>query len=64
MYQLSNFAQSLDLESKHNIMYWEGDEDYYAIGSGAAGLRNGIRMTRPKSLPAYLKWVRQLQDKQ
>lgn len=62
MYQLSNFALDGSLESKHNKMYWIGDQDYLAFGSGAASMIDGIRTNRPKSLPEYFDFVKSLRE--
>ena len=59
-YQISNFARSPTLESRHNKMYWEGDVDYLAFGSGAASLLDGFRLNRPKSIKKYMDLVDQM----
>ena len=38
-------------------MYWEGDREYLAMGTGAASFLDGARFTRPKTIKAYYRWV-------
>ena len=38
-------------------MYWEGDAPYYAFGLGAASYLQGRRVSRPRGMGAYRKWV-------
>lgn len=47
-------------ESRHNRVYWRGDEDYYAFGLGASSRLQGIRVTRPRSMRAYSRFVEEL----
>ena len=44
-------------ESRHNGVYWRGDEDYYAFGLGASSRLRGARVTRPRSMRAYSRFV-------
>ena len=61
-YEISNFARRPDLESKHNKIYWEGDAEFAAFGNGAASFTNNIRLTRPRPISKYVKWVEQSND--
>ena len=47
-------------ESRHNGVYWRGDEDYYAFGLGASSRFRGVRVTRPRSMRAYSRFVEEL----
>ena len=60
-YEVSNFARSEGVQSKHNLMYWEGDREYLAFGMGAASFFNGFRFSRPKTLKKYQTWVDELE---
>lgn len=44
-------------ESKHNRVYWRGDEDYYAFGLGASSRVRGVRVARPRSMREYSRFV-------
>ena len=61
-YEVSNYCRrgDSDLRSKHNIMYWEGDIDFFGFGVGASSLINGHRFKRPTTLKAYYSYVDQL----
>jgi oxygen-independent coproporphyrinogen III oxidase len=52
-YEVSNFARPAR-RSRHNDVYWAGDE-YYAAGPGAARYVGGVRETNVRSTLAYLK---------
>ncbi|MEW5307713.1 MAG: hypothetical protein WDW38_008300 [Sanguina aurantia] len=54
-YEVSSYAQP-GHRSRHNQVYWSG-APYYAFGVGAASYLGGRRYSRPKTLPAYAKWV-------
>lgn len=43
-------------------MYWEGDTEWMACGTGAASYANNIRFTRPKSLQKYYQYVDQIKS--
>ena len=47
-------------ESRHNRVYWRGDEDYYAFGLGASSRLRGVRVTRPRSMRGYSRFVEEL----
>lgn len=50
-YEISNFALP-GRESRHNILYWKGD-DFLALGASASGYFRGIRYQNPPDLSAY-----------
>lgn len=50
-YEISNFALP-GFESRHNLLYWEGNE-YLAFGASAAGFYKGKRYAHPASLSDY-----------
>ena len=52
-YEVSNFARN-GQESKHNLTYWHDDE-YYAIGLGAASYVSGVRGENTRNLSKYLR---------
>ncbi|KAL6770625.1 HEMN1 [Auxenochlorella protothecoides x Auxenochlorella symbiontica] len=54
-YEISNYALP-GSRSRHNSMYWSGSS-FYGFGMGAASYLQGRRFSRPKSLPAYLRWL-------
>ena len=43
--------------SKHNQMYWTGNQEFFAFGMGAASFTNGQRFTRPKTIKKYEQYV-------
>ncbi len=53
-------AASESHESRHNGVYWRGDEDYYAFGLGASSRLRGVRVTRPRSMRDYSGFVDEL----
>lgn len=55
-YEVSNFARE-GFESKHNQMYWDGQQEFMAFGMGAASFTESIRFERPKSLKKYFEFV-------
>lgn len=64
-YEVSNFAKNY--RCKHNLSYWRAEE-YIGCGAGAVGYQNGIRYTKTKHIPSYiknphLKSVEKLKDK-
>ena len=54
-YEISNHAQPGE-ESRHNLTYWRY-RDYFGIGPGAHGRRNGIATLRHKKPENYLAAV-------
>lgn len=52
-YETSNFCLN-DMESKHNLTYWN-NEQYYGFGLGASGYLDNIRYENTKNLNKYLK---------
>ena len=56
-YEISNFAKSEQLMSKHNCLYWEGDAEFAAFGNSASSFVEGRRFARPRSLAKYYRWV-------
>jgi oxygen-independent coproporphyrinogen-3 oxidase len=50
-YEISNFAHP-GRESRHNMLYWEGD-DFLALGASASGYFSGTRYQNPADLAAY-----------
>ena len=59
-YEVSNFAKTADARSRHNLLYWQG-EDYIGVGPGAHGrlTTNGQRTATIAALKpqAYIKAV-------
>ena len=41
------------MQSLHNSMYWDGEQEYMAFGMGAASYVDYKRFTRPKTLKKY-----------
>lgn len=58
-YEISSFARN-SLRSKHNSMYWKGDEPFFGFGMGATSLLQGERVSRPRSLQKYKEFVETL----
>lgn len=61
-YEISSYGKFLDEQSnyktsKHNQMYWKSNQDFMAVGMGAASLVDGWRITRPRSLKKYYQYV-------
>lgn len=54
-YEISNFAKN-GCESKHNLLYWQGNE-YIGIGASAHGYLNGKRYFYPRDIDAFLGGV-------
>jgi oxygen-independent coproporphyrinogen-3 oxidase len=54
-YEVSNFALP-GRRSRHNQVYWRGDE-YYAAGPGAARYVGGVRETNHRSTTTYLRRI-------
>ncbi|CDW83600.1 coproporphyrinogen iii oxidase [Stylonychia lemnae] len=59
-YEVSNYARNLELRSKHNLMYWEGDQEYLSFGCGAASYYQSMRFSRPRTLAKYYQYVDKL----
>jgi coproporphyrinogen III oxidase-like Fe-S oxidoreductase len=59
-YEISNYAKA-GHKSRHNLVYWLG-HGYYAFGVGAASFLAGRRMTRPKTLAAWGRYVDSLEE--
>ncbi|PHR92993.1 MAG: coproporphyrinogen III oxidase [Robiginitomaculum sp.] len=49
-YEVSNFAQTRSAQSRHNLLYWQGD-DYIGVGPGAHG-RLTVNGTRTATICA------------
>lgn len=60
-YEVSNFCLP-GHQSKHNRAYWQGDKQFGAFGMGATSLLNGYRVTRPKNIAKYYKYVQSLAE--
>ena len=56
-YEVSNFARQ-GLYSRHNMKYWTGGE-YLGFGPSASSDFAGKRFTLVRSLPAYIKGIRE-----
>ena len=54
-YEVSNFARP-GHRCRHNEVYWLGGE-YFGVGPGAAGYREGRRFTNHRSVTTYLRRV-------
>lgn len=54
-YEISNFAKN-GCESKHNLLYWQGNE-YIGVGASAHGYLNGKRYFYPRDINAFLGGV-------
>lgn len=39
------------------MMYWKGNEEFLAFGTGAASFVNKYRFTRPKNIKQYFNYV-------
>jgi oxygen-independent coproporphyrinogen-3 oxidase len=62
-YEISNFAKSFSVRSKHNTIYWD-DSSYLGIGLSSHSYFSdmghfGTRFSNPRSLADYLRWVEQ-----
>jgi oxygen-independent coproporphyrinogen-3 oxidase len=61
-YEVSNHARGKEARSRHNLVYWRG-QDYLGVGPGAHGrlTRAGVRMATEAALaiPDYLARVRE-----
>ncbi len=54
LYEISNFSQSAQYQSKHNLNYWNEGE-YFGFGLSAAGFLDGIRYQNTKNFMEYIK---------
>lgn len=61
-YEVSNFSRGANYRSRHSSTYWQGDKQYLAYGMGATSLTSQKRITRPRTISKYLKYV-ELLDK-
>ena len=52
-YEISNFAKSIDFQSKHNLGYWQKN-DYLGIGAGAVGCIGNIRTKNESNIQKYI----------
>lgn len=41
-------------------MYWQGDVEWMACGTGAASFTGNVRFSRPKSLSKYFDFLEKL----
>lgn len=62
-YEISSFARNERFFCKHNEVYWQGDEDFFAFGMGATSLIQGKRSTRPKTLKKYFEFSKVFNEK-
>ncbi len=63
-YEISNFAKkdiNKDYRCLHNLQYWR-NQPYIGIGAGAHGLINKYRTENLKTIPQYIKSLRQNQN--
>ncbi|MDD3948119.1 MAG: radical SAM family heme chaperone HemW [Anaerolineaceae bacterium] len=56
-YEISSWAKSEALESRHNKVYWK-NQDYIGIGAGAHGKYGDRRVRNVSTIPAYIKLSR------
>ena len=59
-YEISNYAKP-GKECRHSLMYWSGHSAYLGAGLGAASYIQGVRLTRPRRLSDYYRWVNTVQ---
>lgn len=59
-YELSNWALSPKLASKHNIAYWRG-QDWWGFGPGAHSHVSGVRWSNVKHPTAYANLLGKMQ---
>ncbi len=52
-YEISNFASSIDKESKHNYGYWQ-HKNYLGVGAGAVGFIENTRYYPLKDIEKYI----------
>jgi oxygen-independent coproporphyrinogen-3 oxidase len=55
-YEISNWAGTRDLISKHNSLYWNGD-NYLGIGAGAHSYIDGARYSNVQTIEAYTQAI-------
>lgn len=58
-YEVSNYAQP-GHRCRHNLTYWR-NQPYYGFGLGAASYTQFQRVSRPRTLATYEKWVQAFQ---
>jgi len=51
-YEVSNWAKADDLQSRHNLAYWQG-HDWWGVGPGAHSHMGGVRWWNVKHPAAY-----------
>lgn len=56
-YEISSFCQSPKFSCVHSDVYWEGNKPFFGFGMGAASLWAQTRITRPKTIKKYMKFV-------
>ena len=52
-YEISNFAKSIEFQSKHNLGYWKKN-DYLGIGAGAVGCIGNKRTKNESNIQKYI----------
>ncbi len=57
-YEISNYAASEELQSRHNALYWRND-DYFGFGAGAWSFLEGLRARNVKKPPEYALAVKE-----
>lgn len=55
-YEISNLARS-GYRCRHNQTYWDGVAPWLGFGMSATSFWHGQRRSRPRTVPAYLRWV-------
>lgn len=56
-YEISNWARSAQLSSRHNLQYWR-NRPYLGLGAGAHGYCLGQRTANVRAIPEYIRRVR------
>jgi oxygen-independent coproporphyrinogen-3 oxidase len=56
-YEISNYAKSEAKRAKHNLVYWDGYEDYVSFGPSAHEFVSGERAWNISSLEQYSKLI-------
>ena len=54
-YEISNYAKP-GYQCQHNRVYWE-NRSFYGFGMGATSYLKGDRVSRPRTLRDYYKWI-------
>ncbi len=60
-YEISNFAKSRELQSKHNLKYWNC-EDYIGLGAAAHSSLGGERYSFPRSIDKFINSFADVSD--